>query len=239
MVDYAKVMLQQAEGTVGSAVDELQSVRDSLLQAGNSTLSAADRASIGVSVRGSLERLLAIANTRDGAGGYVFGGAGGTTDPFTTNGAVVYGPQATPLTVGTDPALAISQDGADAFMNVTTASGTVTMFKVLSDAAALLSDPTASAAAVQAGVKAAIDGVDAGKQKLQAQRTLIGESLRSVDLQTDAASDHATNLGARLSQLTDVDYAKAISDLSTNQTALDAAMKTYSQISKMSLFQYL
>ena len=42
-----------------------------------------------------------------------------------------------------------------------------------------------------------------------------------------------------MSDLVDVDFAKAISDFQNNQTALSAAMKTYSQISKMSLFDYL
>ena len=70
-------------------------------------------------------------------------------------------------------------------------------------------------------------------------RTRIGESLRSVDIQTDLNGTQSDNLAARLSELVDVDYARAISDFTTRQTALDAALKTYAQVAKMTLFSYI
>lgn len=239
MVDFAKSSLQQAEGTVGSAIDELQNVRANLVQAANGTLSSSDRAEIAKQLRGSYDQLLAIANSRDGTGGYVFGGTGSSGEPFTVSGSVVYTPQPGLQTVGTDPSLAVSQDGNEAFMSVSTASGTRSIFDVIASTVTLLEDPTATAAAVQSGVKEGIDGVDAGIDRLQTVRTRIGESLRSADIQTSLNSDQSDNQAARLSALVDVDYAKAISEFTAQQTGLDAALKTYAQIAKMSLFDYL
>ena len=42
-----------------------------------------------------------------------------------------------------------------------------------------------------------------------------------------------------LSNLQDLDYAKAITDLTRNQTSLEAAQLSFSRISQLSLFNYL
>ena len=199
MVDHARSMLQQAEGTVGSAIDELQNVRENLVRAGNGALSDADRAAIAQQLRGSHEQLLSIANRPDGAGSFVFAGGGSATAPFEIDGQVVYTAQPGVQTGGSAPEVAITQDGNEA----------------------------------------GIDGMDAGIDRLQTVRTRIGESLRSVDIQTDLNGTQSDNLAARLSELVDVDYARAISDFTTRQTALDAALKTYAQVAKMTLFSYI
>ncbi|HMN81911.1 MAG TPA: flagellar hook-associated protein FlgL [Burkholderiaceae bacterium] len=239
MVDHAKSMLQQAEGTVGSAIDELQNVRENLVRAGNGTLSDADRVAIAQQLRGSYEQLLSIANRSDGAGSFVFAGGGSAKPPFEIDGQVVYTAQPGVQTGGTDPELTITQDGNEAFMSVGTAGGVTSVFKLITDAVALLENGDATAAELQAGFKAGIDGMDAGIDRLQAVRTRIGENLRSVDIQTELNGNQSDNLAARLSELVDVDYAKAISDFTTQQTALDAALKTYAQVARMTLFSYL
>jgi flagellin-like hook-associated protein FlgL len=43
----------------------------------------------------------------------------------------------------------------------------------------------------------------------------------------------------RLAGISATDYAKTISDMQTNQLAVQAAMATYAQISRLSLFDYL
>lgn len=239
MIDHARSMLQQAEGTVGSAIDELQNVRENLVRAGNGALSDADRAAIAQQLRGSHEQLLSIANRPDGAGSFVFAGGGSATAPFEIDGQVVYTAQPGVQTGGSAPEVAITQDGNEAFMSVGTAGGVTSVFTLITDAVALLENGGASAAELQAGLKAGIDGMDAGIDRLQTVRTRIGESLRSVDIQTDLNGTQSDNLAARLSELVDVDYARAISDFTTRQTALDAALKTYAQVAKMTLFSYI
>lgn len=239
MVDFARTSLQQAEGAVGTAIDEVQSARELLMQAQNSTLNAQDRATIAQQLRGVRDNLLAIANRPDGTGGYVFGGAGTTGAPFADGAAVTYTAQTGQQSVAVNPGLAITQDGADAFLNLTTPGGATTLFQSLDDAVALLENPGATSAQLVPGLKQAVDGIDAGLERLSLVRTRIGEDLRTVDTHQNLIESDGAALTARLSDLVDLDYAKAISDYQGNQTALDAAMKTYSQISKMSLFQYL
>ena len=239
MIDYAKTALQTADGALGSAVEEVQTARELLLQAANGTHSPSDRASIAQQIRGVRDNLLAIANRPDGAGGYVFGGAGTQSAPFVAGAAVSYAPQTGQVQIASDPALSATQDGAGAFLNLSTPSGSTTLFKALDDAIAVLENGAATGAQISAATKAGIDGLDAGLDRLNLVRTKIGEDLRLVDTHSRRIDSDGVNLKGRLSDLIDLDYAKAITDLNTNQTALEAAMKTYSQVSRMSLFQYL
>lgn len=239
MIDFARTSLQQAEGAVGTAVEETQTARELLVQSMNGTLNAQDRANIAQQLRGVRANLLAIANRPDGTGGYLFGGAGASAAPFADGTSVTYTAQGGQRSVAVDPSLAISQDGAHAFMNLTTASGSTTLFQTLDDAIALLETAGATAAQLDTGLKRSVDGIDAGLQRLSLVRTRIGEDLRTVDSHQNLIESDGAALTARIADLVDLDYAKAISDYQGNQTALEAAMKTYSQISKMSLFQYL
>jgi flagellar hook-associated protein 3 FlgL len=68
---------------------------------------------------------------------------------------------------------------------------------------------------------------------------MVGERLKAIDAHEQALETGSIENQTRLSQLVDVDFARAISDMSQHQTALEAAMKSYAQISKMSLFDYV
>ena len=87
--------------------------------------------------------------------------------------------------------------------------------------------------------RASLAGIDEANDRATSNRTEDGEHLRSLESRTSLAEAGSIELAAQMSDLVDVDFAKAISDFQNNQTALSAAMKTYSQISKMSLFDYL
>lgn len=241
MIGQAKVMLQQADGAIGSATELLQTMRETLLTAANTgTLKAEDLAALGGSLRGTLGNLLTVANQANGNGGYIFGGAGGQTAPFVDSGAVAYQAQSGQQTVAAGLNLALSQDGAQAFMNISNGSGgSQSIFAAISATVAVLEDPAATAADVGQAVRAGITGVDESISRLSLMRTHVGESLKMVDVQSSLAETSSINLQSRLSELVDLDYAKALAEFTTANTAHQAAMQTYASISKMSMFQYL
>lgn len=70
------------ENALGSLTDLLVSVRTSLVQAGNGTLSDADRGTLADVLRNAQKTLLGIANTTDGNGQYLFSGSLGGTAPY-------------------------------------------------------------------------------------------------------------------------------------------------------------
>jgi flagellar hook-associated protein 3 FlgL len=67
----------------------------------------------------------------------------------------------------------------------------------------------------------------------------VGTRLRETEAISTANEDLDLNYEVRLSQLRDLDYARAISDLAFQQMHLEAAQKSFLRISELSLFNFL
>lgn len=85
--------LSQEESVLDSVADAIASAKTLLVQAGNGTLSDADRSSLASELNGIYEALLGQANATDGNGRYLFGGYQDKSPPFVKDaltGAVSY-----------------------------------------------------------------------------------------------------------------------------------------------------
>lgn len=67
----------------------------------------------------------------------------------------------------------------------------------------------------------------------------VGARLNAVTSSQGAAQSLQTNLTTSVSQISDVDYAAAITQLNTEEVSLQAAQSTYASIARLSLFNYL
>lgn len=81
-VDASRNAMTLAESALGQAGGLLQDARETLVAAGNGSYSPAERAAQANQLASLRSQLLALANQGNGAGGYLFGGQGGTTLPF-------------------------------------------------------------------------------------------------------------------------------------------------------------
>ncbi|ABZ76003.1 flagellar hook-associated protein 3 [Shewanella halifaxensis HAW-EB4] len=81
-IDYAKNRLSISESKLGSAATLASSVREQVLRAVNGSLTDSDRQTVADEMRGSLEELMAIANSKDESGNYLFGGFNTGSQPF-------------------------------------------------------------------------------------------------------------------------------------------------------------
>jgi flagellar hook-associated protein 3 FlgL len=70
-------------------------------------------------------------------------------------------------------------------------------------------------------------------------RATMGARLNELDALNVTGENLGLEYKATLSKIQDTDYNKAISDLTQQQMVLTAAQKSFSQVSKMSLFDYL
>jgi flagellar hook-associated protein 3 FlgL len=70
----ARSELSQLDVTLASAMSLVQDMQTITVGANNAAYGAADRATFATELEGKLDDLLAVANTADGAGGYVFSG---------------------------------------------------------------------------------------------------------------------------------------------------------------------
>ncbi len=244
MAGFARQMLSTAESTLAQVGDALQFARESLVSAGNGAMGDGDRAMIAQQLRGVREQLNSLANRRDGAGGYVFGGQGASEAPFDAVTGAPIDPASPPGPSGSHPGeqhtgiearYTTTQDGRAIFVD----QNGQTLFKALDDVIVLLETDGASGPALTSGLATATDTLDAAHERVLMARTRAGEQLRAIDAHEAALANGDLDVRGRLSDLVDLDYAAAISRFQNNQTSLEAAMTTYAQIARLSLFDYL
>lgn len=339
-ISAAKDMLAQNDSVLSQVEDVLQSVRTLAVQGANGSLSDSDRRSIAADVSQRLQQLLALANSRDGDGGYLFAGFASGTEPFTLDatGAVVYnGDQGRrSLDVASGRSMGVAFDGSLAFMQVRAGNGSFTatpagantgtgtigagtvvnpgllpgdtyrlqfnvaggtttydvvdvttgatlssgnaytsgtaiaiagmqvsvsgapangdtftlapsgsqsVFKTLQDLAAALTAPAAGNAAATAALRNASDGalanLDQALDHVLTLRATAGAGLRELDDLSTGNQDRDQQYDQTLSRINDLDYNRALSDFARQQLALEAAQKSFAQVSSLSLFDYL
>lgn len=118
---------EQALTDVGNL---LQRVRELTVQANNASQSAADRRAIGTEIAGRLDELLALANTRDSNGEYIFAGFQAQSPAFSRVGnAIVFDGDSgqRSLQLGAGSQVAVRDSGRDVFLAVPAGNGKFTV----------------------------------------------------------------------------------------------------------------
>lgn len=124
--DAAKSATGMAEAVLQSVTTLLQDVKTKAVQAGNGALSASDRSSIAGELQGRLDQLVALANSTDGTGNYLFSGFQGKTIPFvnTSLGVQYMADDGQRMVqVSSSRKMATSDSGADIFMRIKNGNG--------------------------------------------------------------------------------------------------------------------
>ncbi len=85
----------------------------------------------------------------------------------------------------------------------------------------------------------ALTNLDQANDNILRVRATIGSRLAEIDALSNVNQDLQLQYQQALSTLQDLDYAKAISDLTRKQTDLEAAQKSFLRVSQLSLFNYL
>jgi len=239
MLGFAQLKLAQAESATGEGTDLFQRARELLIGANNDTNSPADRALYAQELTGIRDALFGLANRSDGLGGFVFGGAGIRQAPFVegANGIEFIADSGSQFT-GSNPSLTISVDGRNLF-GTSNGAGVTAVFDMIDDVVDIMENEGAAADDVHNGINDAINGIDDAIGRFSSTRAVLGEQMAAAD-RAVASLELGEELAAqRISDLTGVDMAEAISALSAKNTQLDAAMQTYVQISGLSLFNYI
>ncbi len=116
------------------------------------------------------------------------------------------------------------------------------MFAMLEDLATTLEGGTGGAsskAQFDSNIGAAIANLDQALDRIVGVRAEVGARLSAIDQAASTREDEALDLQSLLSDLRDVDYAQAISQLNQQYAGLQAAQAAYTRISQLSLFDYL
>lgn len=126
-INTATTRLSTEETALSSAGNILDRVRTLTLQGVNGTQTDQSRQSIATELRQTLNQLVALGNTKDGQGEYIFAGSRTTTQPFTIDGlSVSYGGDQTQRMVAAAAGLQVAtgDSGDDVFMAVRGGNGT-------------------------------------------------------------------------------------------------------------------
>jgi flagellar hook-associated protein 3 FlgL len=122
----AQTRLSTEDSTLSQVQTQLQSLRDLALEANNSTLSSQDRAAIATQATQIQNSLVALANTQDGNGEYLFGGFATQTQPFTlsSTGATYNGDQGQrQVQIAAGQTITDSDNGNAVFQQIKTGNG--------------------------------------------------------------------------------------------------------------------
>ena len=234
---YAEDALKLVEGQLDGAGEIIQYARGRVLAAGNPALSPADRQSIATDLRSQFDAMLAIANTRDANGDYLFAGYRSNTPPFEktdvagTPGTEYKGDQGSrTMQVSSSRFMPVSFGGEVAFG--TAGEG---VFKVLGDFITALE----TGSDVPGAVSTALGGLDESLDRVLTTRAQIGSQLVEVEQLGFIGSDLDLQYQTTLSDLQDLDYNEAISRLTQQRTFLEAAQQSFLKTTGLSLFNYL
>lgn len=97
----------------------------------------------------------------------------------------------------------------------------------------------AGQAQLTAGINHALDGLNNSLNSVLTIRASLGSRLNELDALKTTGSDLGNQYKQTLSALQDVDYNKAITDLTQQQTMLTAAQKSFLQVQNLSMFNYM
>lgn len=232
---HTKSALGIVEGTLSSVTALLQDVRTTVIAAGNGALSDTERGFMATELRGRFEQLLGLANTRDAVGNYLFSGFQTASPAFAkdANNVVTYDGDAGQRLVQVDATRQMSATvpGSTVFQG-----GGLDVFKTLNDLADLLNAPGAPDPAALAGLHS---GVDLALDNVLTVRASVGARLQELDALDYAGEDRNLQYSQILSDLQDLDYTKALTQLSQQQTTLEAAQQSFVKTSGLSLFNYI
>jgi flagellar hook-associated protein 3 FlgL len=225
--------LGQIDDTLTSMLDGVRRARDLALQ-GASTGSVGDqaRAALATEVEQLREALLAQANTRY-LGRPVFGGttAGKVAYDTSTGGYVgraAGGPGgAVERTVGDGVKVRVDVTGPEVF-----GTGSDDLFRVLDELAThLRTDPAA--------LGGDLDRLDGALSRLQTSVADVGVRYGRVEQAVQTAKDVTLDLQSSLSDVENVDLAKAMVDLQLQEVAYQASLATTARVLQPSLMEFL
>jgi flagellar hook-associated protein 3 FlgL len=123
-----------------------------------------------------------------------------------------------------------------------TRSGTQDIFATINEAIEALETPVTgvqSSTRLANAITLAISNLDNGIGRVLDVQTSLGSRQREVESTRSTSADLADQYTAEVSRLRDVDFAKAISDLTLQQTLLQAAQQSFLRVQNLSLFELL
>jgi flagellar hook-associated protein 3 FlgL len=118
-------------------------------------------------------------------------------------------------------------------------TSTLSVFATMDKAIADLATPVQTEAQRQQSQSDNQRNIDSVMGTLAAARSLAGTAITRADAEDERLATHKLAAQTERSSAEDLDMVQAISSFQNQQTGYDAALKSYSMVQRISLFQYL
>ena len=225
-VDESRSWLDATDSALSSLSEVVQHVRELTLQAANGSTSDAGRQSIKAQIDQLTEEAKhTLSSAYDGR--YIFSGTATDTAPYSAATGDAYQGDASPVVRQIGPGVSVQ-------LNVTgddVLAGLLPTLRTLS--AHLAANDTASLGTTD------LQAIDAGFDNLTAKRGLVGAITNRVDAAGARLDDTTDITTAFLADTQDADLPQALTDLSAQQAALQAALRGGATLIQQSLMDFL
>ncbi|MBI1331584.1 MAG: flagellar hook-associated protein 3 [Armatimonadetes bacterium] len=228
-LDRANNWYSTTENTMSEVTTLMNRANALAVSGATATTGQTERQAMASEVTSIRDRLLQLANAKDGSGNYIFAGTATSTTPFSLNGnTIAYNGDTGKVKVEAAPGqtMDLSLPGTDTFFQSAYDHLTTMIDAMNNNDSSTLSNTS-------------LTDVQADLQVVNMARGEIGNRVRTLD---DYQSDHSRRideLTKGVSDIEDVDLAQAITDYQSAQTAYQAALQMVSQGSKLSLMDYI
>jgi flagellar hook-associated protein 3 FlgL len=237
----AKNSLNLLEGNLASVTNLITNAQSILIGAGNASLSDLERGFKAQELQNTFDAILGLANSQDASGKFIFSGFNTDTQPFvesTTGATYNGGTNEIELLVDSKRQMAVNSTGNDVFQP----TGGTDIFASLKEIITLLKTPITNdteRSAYNTGLTKAIGDMKGALNNVLNERARIGSQLSELD-ELDVAGD-AMDLQYKtsLSQIQDLDYAEALSEVAKFKVIMEAAQQTFASTTKLSLFNFM
>lgn len=234
--------LKAEETALEASANILIRLKELTIQALNDTYGPKDREIMALEMQGLQDDLLSFANSRDPNGAYLFSGSRTFTPPFAPDaqGDIVYQGDETVnlIDVGDQRQLKLNRTGTEVFRRVSRpqpdgSSEGRSFFQSVQDLvdAVRTSDRT--------GMNRGLGELEQLTQGVAVSQAKVGSAMNVVDSQRSVLDETRLQLKTVLSQIEDLDYTEAVTEMQKRMLALQASQASFAQISRLSLFDYI
>ena len=234
---------QSADTALASASTLLDQLVSIGAQGASSSTSAASQSSLASQVQQIAQQMVGLANTTFN-GQYIFGGDTATTQPYTYNWTAPSGKGVVQNSTAGSTSVLRDASGNSITPNVSAqqifdaqnpdgTSATGNVFQAVYDLGSALQNND------QTGVATATQELKAAVTQIGQVTATYGNTQDWIQSAQSDATDRLTTLQTGLSNVQDADVAKVATQLTTDQTAEEAALQAHSSLSTKSLFSYL
>jgi len=228
-IDFARTRLNSEETALTSITQVLQRASELAIQSANGTMVAEDRAVLGAEVAELRKELMRLANSRDLEGNYIFAGNRIDSPPFAQDdrGNVEYRGDYGRLVISVSDSRSVA---VNTLGNELLTSDDFDAIKLLEDG--LLENDVAA-------LKRSVDEIKMSSDRVSVTFGKMAGRVSTLNAQSELLEDTSLRLEKVLSQTGDLDYAKAITQLSKESLALQALQASFTKISQLSLFDFM